>query len=129
MDKTGFRSPLGRVRGLGSAKDGTHRWWLQRLTAAAMVPLVLLVATYIIMLAGEDHLVVREVLGRPFTAGVVLVLVGALFWHLRLGLQVVIEDYVHTEATKLVLMVAVTFACIGLAVANAFAVLSMAIGG
>lgn len=129
MDKSGFRSPLGRVRGLGSAKEGAHHWWLQRLTAAAMIPLFLILVTCIVTTTQLDFAGARALLGHPVVAGLVLVLVGALFWHLRLGLQVVIEDYVHHEAAKLVLMVVITFGCIGLAVANAIAVLSMAIGG
>ncbi len=124
-----FRTPLGRVRGLGSAKKGAHHWWMQRVTAVALIPLVVLFTAYLVMLTGQDWDVVYYVLGRPTAALITTLLVVALFWHLSLGLQVVIEDYVHDEWIKLIGILAVKFACIFVGGACIFAILSMAIGG
>jgi succinate dehydrogenase / fumarate reductase membrane anchor subunit len=124
-----FRTPLGKARGLGSAKEGVQHWWVQRVTAVALIPLVVLFVSFVIMLANEPYGTVSAFLGKPFVAAVTILLVVALFWHLRLGLQVVIEDYVHTEWTKLISLLAMTFATIIVGLACVFAVLSMAIVG
>jgi succinate dehydrogenase / fumarate reductase membrane anchor subunit len=129
MSKPGFRTPLGRVRGLGSAKEGVQHWWLQRVTAVALVPLVVLFVAYLVTLTGQDYGDVRAALGRPVPALIALLLVVALFWHLKLGLQVVIEDYVHAEGVKIVSLLAMNFACIVVGLACVLAVLSIAVGG
>lgn len=95
-----LRSPLGRVRGLGSAKDGTNHWWAQRVTAVALVPLTLWFCAAVISLSGADRAAVAEWAGSPVVAGLLILLIGATFYHAYLGLQVVIEDYVHSEALK-----------------------------
>jgi succinate dehydrogenase / fumarate reductase membrane anchor subunit len=96
-----LRSPLGRARGLGSARAGSHHWWAQRLTAIALVPLTLWFIFSVIHLSGASHQAVIEWLSAPLTMGLMLALVVATFHHLQLGLQVVIEDYVHDERAKL----------------------------
>jgi succinate dehydrogenase / fumarate reductase, membrane anchor subunit len=96
-----LRSPLGRARGLGSARAGSRHWWAQRLTALALVPLTLWFIFAIIHLAGASHQAVIEWLSSPLTLGLMLALIVATFHHLQLGLQVVIEDYVHDERAKL----------------------------
>jgi succinate dehydrogenase / fumarate reductase membrane anchor subunit len=96
-----LRSPLGRARGLGSARAGSRHWWAQRLTALALVPLTLWFIFAIIHLAGASHQAVIEWLTSPLTLGLMLALIVATFHHLQLGLQVVIEDYVHDERAKL----------------------------
>ena len=96
-----LRSPLGRARGLGSARAGSRHWWAQRLTAMALVPLTLWFIFAIIHLAGASHQAVIEWLTSPLTLGLMLALIVATFHHLQLGLQVVIEDYVHDERAKL----------------------------
>jgi succinate dehydrogenase / fumarate reductase membrane anchor subunit len=105
-----MRDPLKNVRGLGSAKEGVQHWWVQRVTAVALVPLVLIMLVTLLKLAPADHATVAAAFHHPLLAIVALLTVLALFWHLRLGLQVVIEDYVHTESTKLVAQLAITFA-------------------
>lgn len=124
-----LRTPLGRVRGLGSAKEGTAHWWAQRLTAIALVPLVLWFAVSLVVLTGADHATVAEWLRDPVAAVLMLLLILAGFHHAQLGMQVVIEDYVHTEWLKLILVTAVRFAAVALGIAAAFSVLKIAIGG
>jgi succinate dehydrogenase / fumarate reductase, membrane anchor subunit len=123
-----MRSPLGRAVGLGSAKDGVEHWWLQRVTAVALVPLGLWFVIAIIRLVGADVDNVRDWVGNPLPAILLVLLLIATFYHAALGLQVVIEDYVHAELTKLCLLIVVRLACFALAVAGIFAVVSMAVG-
>ncbi len=123
-----MRSPLGRAVGLGSAKEGVEHWWLQRITAVALVPLSLWFVIAVIRLVGADFDSVRDWFGSPLPAILLVLLLIATFYHASLGLQVVIEDYVHTELAKLGLVVVVRLACFALAVAGIFAVLGMAVG-
>ena len=106
-----LRTPLGRARGLGSAKDGVHHWWMQRLTAIALALLTPWFLWLLLTLPSTDLASVHAVLALPHNALFLLVFVIALFWHARLGLQVVIEDYVHTRSLELGLQVLVIFAC------------------
>ena len=128
MTATRMRSPLGRARGLGSAKEGVEHWWLQRITAAALVPLSVWFVIAIIRLVGADIETVRDWVSTPMPAILLVLLLIATFWHASLGLQVVIEDYVHTPLTKLGLVIVVRLGCFAFAVAGIFAVLSMALG-
>jgi len=102
-----LRSPLGRARGLGSARAGSHHWWAQRLTALALVPLSLWFIFAVIHLAGASHQVVIDWLSSPLTLSLMLALILATFHHLQLGLQVVIEDYVRGEWRKTGIVLAV----------------------
>ncbi len=122
-----MRSSLGRARGLGSAKDGVGHWWLQRMTAVALVPLTLWFAAAIICQAGAGHAEVTAWLASPFPAIAMILLSIATFYHAALGLQVVIEDYVSSEGLRLAAIVAVKLACCALAVASIFAVLKIAL--
>ncbi len=106
-----LRSPLGRARGLGSAKDGTHHWWAQRVTALALVPLVLWFVASALRLAGAPHAAAAQWIAQPLNAVLLAALVVAVFHHAQLGLQVVIEDYVHCEALKVAALLAVKAAC------------------
>jgi succinate dehydrogenase / fumarate reductase membrane anchor subunit len=128
MAKT-LRSPLGRAVGLGSAKEGVAHWWLQRLTAVALIPLALWFVASVIALAGADHIEVTEWLSAPLSAILMLLLIGASFYHAALGLQVIIEDYVHAEGVKFAALVLNKLICFALAVAGIFAVLKIAFGG
>ena len=128
MAVTRMRSPLGRAIGLGSAKEGVEHWWLQRITAVALVPLSLWFVIAIIRLVGADSDSVRDWVGNPLPATMLVLLLIATFYHASLGLQVVIEDYIHAELTKLGLVIIVRLGCVALAVAGMFAVLSMAVG-
>ena len=123
-----MRSPLGRAVGLGSAKEGVEHWWLQRITAVALVPLSLWFVIAIIRLVGADVDTVGYWVGRPLPAILLVLLLIASFYHAALGLQVVIEDYVHAELIKLGLVITVRLLCVAFAVAGIFAVLSMAVG-
>jgi succinate dehydrogenase / fumarate reductase, membrane anchor subunit len=123
-----MRSPLGRAIGLGSAKEGVEHWWAQRTTAIALVPLSLWFVSAVIGLVGADLETVQNWVARPVPAILLVLLLIALFYHTSLGLQVVIEDYVHAELAKLGLLVAVRLLCFGFAVAGIFAVLGIALG-
>ena len=124
-----LRTDLGKVRGLGSAKEGAHHWWSQRLTAVALVPLVLWFVASVAGLAGADIGPVRAWIAQPVTAVLLVLLIGVTFHHMQLGMQVVIEDYVHTEWLKITGIVLVKFAAVVLAAASAFAVLKIAFAG
>jgi len=124
-----LRSPLGRARGLGSAKDGTHHWWGQRVTAIAMVPLLIWFVASVVSLAGAPLADVKAWIASPFVAVPLLALIVAVFHHAQLGLQVVIEDYIHAEGVKLVLLLAVKGAAWLLGGIAAFSVLKIAFGG
>lgn len=121
-----LKSPLGQVRGLGSAKEGTHHWWAQRVTAVALVPLTLWFVYSVMSLAGADYATVSIWMATPFNAIAMLLLIVATFHHLQLGLQVVVEDYVHAEGMKIGVMLAVKLGVFALAIASGFAVLKVA---
>jgi succinate dehydrogenase / fumarate reductase membrane anchor subunit len=123
-----MRSPLGRAIGLGSAKEGVEHWLLQRVTAVALIPLTLWFVIALIGLIGADLDTVQEWVGRPLPAICLVLLLVATFYHASLGLQVVIEDYVHAELGRLALVIAVRLACIAFAVAGIVAVLTLALG-
>ena len=103
-----LRNPLARAKGLGSAKDGTTHWWHQRLTAIALALLTPWFVVFAVGLLGADQAAVQATVARPLTATLLAAFVLSLFWHARLGLQVVVEDYVH-GALELVLQVAIKF--------------------
>lgn len=129
MDRERLRSPLGRAIGLGSAKEGVEHWWAQRVSAVALIVLGLWFVASVIALAGADHARVAAWLHGPLAAILTILLLAAVFYHSALGLQVVIEDYVHSEWVKISALVAVRFVCLALAVAGIFAVLRIAFGG
>lgn len=120
------KTPLGRTRGLGSAKSGTHHWIMQRITALALVPLTLWFVWNVVALAGADHAAVAAWAGAPVNAVLLVLLIAATFHHLQLGLQVVVEDYVHGEARKIAGLLLLKAAALLLAAAAIFAVLKLA---
>ncbi len=120
-----IRTPLGRVRGLGSAKEGVQHWWMQRLTALALVPLSLWFIFTMVAHAGYDHGQIVGWLGHPSNAVLLILLLAATFHHAQLGLQVVIEDYVHGDGAKLFWLLLVKAAAIVLGLAVVFAVFRM----
>jgi succinate dehydrogenase / fumarate reductase membrane anchor subunit len=123
-----MRSALGRVRGLGSAKSGTGHWWSQRLSAIALVPLTLWFIGSVVVLAGASHAEIAAWISSPFVASLLLLLVATTFYHSYLGLQVVIEDYVHGEAIKVATLIVVQGASIFLALAGMVSVLMLLFG-
>lgn len=124
-----LRTPLNRVRGLGSAKEGTDHFWRQRLTAVANVPLIVFFVWLLVSLNGADYSTVLSTLQSPFVViGLLLVLLSALI-HMRLGMQVIIEDYIHGEGLKIVLLMANTFFVVFLGVISVFALLKLGFGG
>lgn len=120
--KANMRDPLARARGLGSAKEGVHHWWMQRLTAIALALLSPWFVWLLLSLISASQSDVRVTIANPRCALPLLAFVIALFWHTKLGLQVVIEDYVHTRWIEITLQVAVTFACASGALASMFAI-------
>jgi succinate dehydrogenase / fumarate reductase membrane anchor subunit len=124
-----LQSDLARARGLGSAKEGVQHWWAQRLTALALIPLGLWFVAELIAHLGLDQAAAAAWLRRPVVLGPTALLIVALFHHAQLGLQVVIEDYVGHEATKLAAIILVKAAAILLATAGLVALLTIAIGG
>ena len=121
-----MRTPLGRVRGLGSAKEGVEHWWVQRLTSVALVPLVIWFVFQVPGLAGADVVDLQAWLGHPANTLLMILLIATLFHHAQLGMQVVIEDYVHREGAKLTAIVAVKFVAIVCALSSVLAVLRLA---
>ncbi len=126
---TDMRTPLGKVRGLGSAKDGTDTFWRQRLTAIANIPLLLFFVGLLVALNGAGYDEVRATLGNPFvTLVLILVLVSGLM-HMRIGMKEIIEDYIHDEGVKIALVVLNTFFVFTIGAACVFALLKIAFGG
>jgi len=124
-----LRTPLGRVRGLGSAHSGTEHFFLQRLTALSNLILTIAFIWLVIRLAGASYAEARAVIGQPLVAVILLLTLLSVTVHMRLGMQVVIEDYVHTEGLKVLLIIANTFFTVAIALAGAFAVLKISLGG
>src|SRR5262245_26184907 len=118
-------TPLGRVRGLGSAKSGTEHFWLQRLTAVANLPLTVAFIVIVVALLGRNHAAVVQILGSPLVAVLMLLFIVSITTHMRIGMQVIIEDYVHEERAKLGLLIANTFFAVAVALASAFAILML----
>jgi succinate dehydrogenase / fumarate reductase membrane anchor subunit len=118
-------TPLARVRGLGAARSGTEQFWRQRLTAIANIPLTIAFVLIVVGLLGRNHAAVVQILGSPLVAVVMLLLILSVTNHMRIGMQVIIEDYVHDGGVKLALIVANTFFTIAVALTSAFAILML----
>lgn len=123
-----IRSPLAVARGLGSAKSGVEHWWVQRVTAVALVPLTLWFVASLVAHVGADYASVMAWLSSPFQAALLILYLVALFYHSQLGLQVVVEDYVHTPLLKIATTIVLQFANILLAVAAIVSVIMIVLG-
>ena len=123
-----IRTPLARVRGHGAARSGTDHFWRQRLTAVANIPLTIAAVLIIILLLGRNQAAVAQILGSPLVAIVMLLFIISITTHMRIGMQVIIEDYVHDESVKLALVMANTFFAIGVALAAAYGILKLSFG-
>ena len=124
-----LRSPLSQARGLGSAKEGVQHWWMQRMTAVALVPLTLWFVFSIACIAGAEREVVLAWVASPLNAVGLILFLATLFHHSQLGLQVVVEDYVHAEFLKICTLVLIKFAHVALAAVSIFSVLKISLGG
>ncbi|MEM9289422.1 MAG: succinate dehydrogenase, hydrophobic membrane anchor protein [Pseudomonadota bacterium] len=122
-----LKTPLGQVRGLGSAKSGTHHWWLQRVTAIGMLLLMIWFVVSLIGLRGASFEEATAWISQPLVSVIMLVLIGTAFYHMRLGIQVVIEDYLH-GALRIAGIVALNFGTALLSAACLFSVLKIAFG-
>ena len=123
-----LRSPLGKVLGVGSAKSGVQHWWVQRLTAVALVPLSIWFVASLLSLGSFDHATVVAWMSGSWTALLLILFVLVAAWHSQLGVRVVVEDYVHGAAARTVTLVSVLFAHTLIAAAGVFAVLKVAFG-
>jgi succinate dehydrogenase / fumarate reductase membrane anchor subunit len=123
-----IRTPLARVRGTGSAKSGTGHFWYQRVTAVANIPLTIAVVIIMIMLLGRNQAAVAQILGSPAVAIIMLLFIGSTIVHMKIGMQVIIEDYVHDESAKLTLLMVNTFFTVAVGLACVYGVLKLSFG-
>lgn len=123
-----LRNPLKRARGFGSAQSGVGHWWTQRVTAAALILLGLWFVVTVLSLMHADYATAKAMVAKPWNALLLILFVVTMFWHAVLGLQVVIEDYVHTRWKEVVLLVAIKFLAVLGALAGVLAVLRIALG-
>ena len=123
-----YKTPLKRVRGLGSAKSGTHHFIVQRVTAVALIPLVLWIIWLALALLHADYAHARALVHAPINAVLLIAFLIVAFWHAQLGLQVVIEDYVHTRWLEVAWQLAIKFLCVLGALASVLAIVRIALG-
>jgi succinate dehydrogenase / fumarate reductase membrane anchor subunit len=121
-------TPLAHVRGLGSAKSGTGHFWIQRLTAVANVPLTIAFVVIVVALLGRNHAAAAQILGSPVVAIIMLLFIASVCVHMRVGMQVIIEDYVHEEPHRMILLMLNTFFAIAVGLASAYGILKLSFG-
>ena len=123
-----MRTPLARVRSLGASHSGTSDFWRQRITAVAMVLLIVPVIVVVMMMLGSNHATATQTLGSPLVAIILLLFIVASAWHMKIGMQVVIEDYVHNKQLKLAAIMANNFFSFAVALASIYAILKLSSG-
>ncbi len=124
-----LRSPLGRARGLGSSRSGSDHYWAQRLTAVALVPLVVWFVASLIVVTGSDLAAVKAWASKPYNSALLLLTLLTGIWHGLLGFQVVIEDYVHGALTKHLSLIFIRLVAAFLAISVSLSTLKLALGG
>jgi succinate dehydrogenase / fumarate reductase membrane anchor subunit len=124
-----LRSPIARARGLGSARDGAHHWWVQRVSAVALVPLAVWFAVSLLRVAPEGQAAVRAWIASPVTTVMLILTIAVGLWHAVLGVQVVLEDYIKAKGLRIGLDMAVKFLAAVLAIASVVAIFKIAFGG
>jgi len=125
----GMRTPFATISGKGSIREGTTHFWRQRLSALANIPLSLFLVWLVIRLAGADRAEMVSLIANPLIAGIIVLAIVGIFWHMALGVQVVIEDYVHKEGLKIFLIIANNFFALAIGVLSIVAVLMLSFGG
>jgi succinate dehydrogenase / fumarate reductase membrane anchor subunit len=128
MKEAQMRTPMGRVRGLGAAHSGTETFWHQRVTSVAAIPLTVAVVIIIIALLGRSHAAVVQILGSPLVAIIMLLFTVNTVYHMWIGMQEIIIDYVHEDKLKLMTLMANTFFAFAISLASAFAILKLSFG-
>ena len=128
MKGTQMRTPMSRVRGLGAAHSGTYHFWHQRVTSVAGVPLCIALIVIVIGLLGRSHAAVVQILGSPIVAIVMLLFIINIVYHMWIGMQEIIVDYVHEDKVKLATLLGNTFFCFAIGFASAFAILKLSFG-
>ena len=123
-----LRAPLATARGLGSAKEGTHHFWNQRLTAIVLVPMTLWIMVSLVRMTNVDYATVTQWIAAPLNAVLLLIFLLALFYHALLGVQVVIEDYIHTEWQKIACLILVKFTILLTGLTSVLAVIKVFLG-
>ena len=124
-----FRTPISQAKGLGSAKEGAHHWWMQRLTAIALIPLTLWFAFSVASMAGAGFEETREWISSPWVAALLVLFFIVSYYHGAIGMQVIVEDYVGSEGARMVIIIATKFALALLGAASVIAVLRIAATG
>ena len=127
-EPTHIRTPLARVRGRGTAKSGTAHFWHQRVTAVANIPLTIATVIILIILLGRNQAAAAQILGSPAIAIIMLLFIFSITTHMRIGMAVIIEDYVHDESAKLTLLMANTFFTIAVGLAAVYGILKLSFG-
>ncbi len=124
-----MRTPLSKVLGLGSAREGTEHFWRQRVTAVANVPLTLFLVWLVVSLFGKSHQTILDTLSSPLIAIGLLLAMASMLYHMRLGMQTIIEDYIHAEGVKILLLMGNTFFTFAIGISAGFAILKLGFGG
>jgi succinate dehydrogenase membrane anchor subunit len=127
-DKTSMRTPLARVQHLGSARSGTRHFWQQRLTSVALVPLTIVFIVILVSLLGRNHAAAVQIIGSPFVAILMMLFIVTGVYHMWLGMQMVIEDYVSDEPVKFAMLMANTFFCVAVVFTTLYAILKLSFG-
>jgi succinate dehydrogenase / fumarate reductase membrane anchor subunit len=127
-ERKSIRTPLARVRHLGSARSGTGHFWQQRMTSVALVPLTVAFVVLIISLLGRNHAAVVQIIGSPLVAILMLLFLVTSVYHMWLGMQVIIEDYIHDELPKMLMLMTNTFFAFAIGIAAVFAILKLSFG-